>query len=102
MNRGRMMEALGGAMAAAERENSACAFLVIAVTNLSAVNEAYGFEVADEVILGVGQAGWPAWPAPATRWRAIRAPSSASCSTTAAARTWPSPPSASSARRARA
>ncbi|MCA3555922.1 GGDEF and EAL domain-containing protein [Aestuariivirga sp.] len=55
MNRGRMMEWLGGAMAAAEREGSACSFLVIAITNLAAVNEAYGFEVADEVIHAVGR-----------------------------------------------
>ena len=55
MNRGRMMESLGGAMAAAERETSACSFMVIAITNLSTVNEAYGFEVADEVILAVGK-----------------------------------------------
>jgi diguanylate cyclase (GGDEF)-like protein len=55
MNRGRMMESLGGAMAAAEREASACSFMVIAITNLSTVNEAYGFEVADEVILAVGK-----------------------------------------------
>ena len=55
MNRGRMMEALGGAMLACEREGSSCAFLVAAINNLAVVNEAYGFEVADEVIVAVGQ-----------------------------------------------
>ena len=55
MNRGRMMEALGGAMLAAEREGSSCAFLVAAINNLSVVNEAYGFEVADEVIVTMGR-----------------------------------------------
>lgn len=55
MNRGRMMEALGGAMLAAEREGSSCAFLVAAINNLSVVNEAYGFEVADEVIVNMGR-----------------------------------------------
>jgi len=55
MNRGRMLEALGGAMLAAGREGTSCAFLVVAITNLATVNEAYGFEVADEVILAVGK-----------------------------------------------
>ncbi len=55
MNRGRMMEALGGAMLAAGREGSSCAFLVAAINNLSVVNEAYGFEVADEVIVTMGR-----------------------------------------------
>jgi diguanylate cyclase (GGDEF)-like protein len=55
MNRGRMMEALGGAMLACERDGSSCAFLVAAINNLAVVNEAYGFEVADEVIVEVGQ-----------------------------------------------
>lgn len=55
MNRGRMMEALGGAMLAAEREGTSCAFLVVAITNLATVNEAYGFDVADEVILSIGK-----------------------------------------------
>ncbi|WP_395685726.1 EAL domain-containing protein [Aestuariivirga sp.] len=55
MNRGRMMETLGGAMLACERDDSSCAFLVAAINNLAVVNEAYGFEVADEVIIEVGQ-----------------------------------------------
>jgi diguanylate cyclase (GGDEF)-like protein len=55
MNRGRMMEALGGAMMAAGREGSSCAFLVAAINNLPLVNEAYGFEVADEVIVTMGR-----------------------------------------------
>lgn len=55
MNRGRLMEALGGAMLTAGREGSSCAFLVAAINNLSVVNEAYGFEVADEVIVNMGQ-----------------------------------------------
>lgn len=55
MNRGRMMETLGGAMLACERDGSSCAFLVAAINNLAVVNEAYGFEVADEVIVEVGQ-----------------------------------------------
>jgi diguanylate cyclase (GGDEF)-like protein len=55
MNRGRMMEALGGAMSVAGRDNTNCAFLIAAINNLSVVNDAYGFEVADEVIINMGR-----------------------------------------------
>jgi diguanylate cyclase (GGDEF)-like protein len=55
MNRGRMAEALGEAMQVAERENTSCAFVIAAINNLSVVNEAYGFEVADEVIINMGR-----------------------------------------------
>ena len=55
MNRGRMTEALGEAIAVATRENTKCAFAIAAVNNLSVVNEAYGFEVADEVIVTLGR-----------------------------------------------
>ncbi len=49
MNRGRMAEALGEAISVAQRESSSCAFLIAAINNLPVVNEAYGFEVADDV-----------------------------------------------------
>jgi diguanylate cyclase (GGDEF)-like protein len=55
MNRGRMAEALGEAMSVAERENRSCALVIAAINNLSVVNEAYGFEVADEVIVAMGR-----------------------------------------------
>ncbi len=55
MNRGRMMEALGGAMTVASRDNTVCAFVIAAINNLSVVNDAYGFEVADEVIINMGR-----------------------------------------------
>ena len=55
MNRGRMTEALGEAMTVAEREGTTCAFVIAAINNLSVVNEAYGFEVADEVIINMGR-----------------------------------------------
>ena len=55
MNRGRMMEALGGAMSVAGRDGSSCAFIIAAINNLSVVNDAYGFEVADEVIINMGR-----------------------------------------------
>ena len=55
MNRGRMMEALGGAMSVASRDGTNCAFVIAAINNLSVVNDAYGFEVADEVIINMGR-----------------------------------------------
>ena len=55
MNRGRLAEALGESISSATREQSNCAFLIAAVNNLAVVNEAYGFEVADEVIAALGR-----------------------------------------------
>ncbi len=55
MNRGRMTEALGEAIVVARKSNGSCAFALAAVNNLSTVNEAYGFDVADEVIVAVGR-----------------------------------------------
>jgi diguanylate cyclase (GGDEF)-like protein len=55
MNRGRMTEALGEAMQVAAQENGTCAFAIASVNNLAVVNEAYGFEVADEVIVALGR-----------------------------------------------
>jgi diguanylate cyclase (GGDEF)-like protein len=55
MNRGRMMEALGGAMSVAGRDGTHCAFLIAAINNLPVVNDAYGFEIADEVIINMGR-----------------------------------------------
>ena len=36
-------------------EDTTCAFVIAAINNLSVVNEAYGFEVADEVIINMGR-----------------------------------------------
>ena len=55
MSRGRMVEALGEAMMVASREVKPCAFALAAIKNLAVVNEAYGFEVADEVVVAMGQ-----------------------------------------------
>ena len=55
MNRGKLAEALGEAISVAARENSHCAFAIAAVNNLDVVNDAYGFEVADEVIVALGR-----------------------------------------------
>jgi diguanylate cyclase (GGDEF)-like protein len=55
MNRGKLGEALSDAIAVASRENSHCAFAIASVNNLDVVNDAYGFEVADEVIVALGR-----------------------------------------------
>ena len=55
MNRGRLAEALGETISTSVREQTNCAFLIASVSNLSVVNEAYGFEVADEVIVALGR-----------------------------------------------
>ncbi len=55
MNRGRLAEALGETISTATREQRNCAFIIAAVNNLAVVNEAYGFEVADEVIIAMGR-----------------------------------------------
>ncbi|MGI9462520.1 MAG: EAL domain-containing protein [Aestuariivirgaceae bacterium] len=54
MNRGRLSEALAETMARAEDENTSCAFLIAIINNLAVVNDAYGFDIADEVIVSVG------------------------------------------------
>jgi diguanylate cyclase (GGDEF)-like protein len=55
MNRSRMAEALGQAMEAARRQGTSCSFLVATISNLAVVNDAYGYDVADEVIVAVGR-----------------------------------------------
>jgi diguanylate cyclase (GGDEF)-like protein len=55
MNRGRMTEALSEAIAVAAKEKRSCSFAIAAVNNLPVMNEAYGFEVADEVIVALGR-----------------------------------------------
>jgi diguanylate cyclase (GGDEF)-like protein len=53
MNRGRLAEALGEAIAAAEHNGTTCAYLIASVSNLPVVNDAFGFDIADEVIVAV-------------------------------------------------
>lgn len=55
MNRGRMAEALEEAIIAADREGVSRAFVIAGINNLAVVNDAYGFEVADDVIIAVGR-----------------------------------------------
>ncbi len=52
--------ALRGELAAGHRsgaapKNRACAFLVASIDRLAMINEAYGFDAADEVIVAVGE-----------------------------------------------
>jgi diguanylate cyclase (GGDEF)-like protein len=55
MNRGRMAEALSEAISVAKKSGGTCAFVIADINNLSLVNEAYGFDVADEVIVAAGR-----------------------------------------------
>lgn len=55
MNRGKLTEALSDAISVSMRENTHCAFAIAAVNNLDVVNHAYGYEVADEVIVAIGR-----------------------------------------------
>ncbi len=55
MNRGRMTEVLGEAITVAAKTGGSCAFAIAAINNLPLVNEAYGFHVADEVIVQAGR-----------------------------------------------
>jgi diguanylate cyclase (GGDEF)-like protein len=55
MNRWRLTETLAEALEEAIRFRSSCGFLLIAIDNLARINDAYGFDVADEVIAVVGK-----------------------------------------------
>ncbi len=55
MNRGRSMESLSEAISSAERTGNPCSFILAALDNLDVVNDAYGFDVADQVIASVSQ-----------------------------------------------
>lgn len=55
MNRARLDEALEEAVGEARANEKTCAFAVATIRNLDVVNEAYGFEVADEVIAALAQ-----------------------------------------------
>jgi diguanylate cyclase (GGDEF)-like protein len=50
-----MSDALGESIEVATKDKQPCAFAIVAVNNLDVMNEAYGFEVADEVIVALGQ-----------------------------------------------
>lgn len=55
MNRWHLTDVLGAAVEEAIRFRSSCGFLVVAINSISRINEAYGFEVADEVIAAVAK-----------------------------------------------
>ena len=55
LNRWHLTDVLSATIEDAIRNRSSCAFLIVAVDNLARVNEAYGFDVADEVISAVAK-----------------------------------------------
>ena len=54
MNRGRMADLLASSLADARDKGKTCGFLIAIINNLAVVNDAYGFDIADEVIVSVG------------------------------------------------
>jgi diguanylate cyclase (GGDEF)-like protein len=55
MNRGRLAEALEETIVMTQREGSKCSLAIVSINNLHVVNESYGFDVADEVIVAIGR-----------------------------------------------
>ncbi len=55
MNRGRLAESLAESIECAQQHRMPCAFVLAAVDNLAMVNDAYGFDVADQVIAAVSK-----------------------------------------------
>jgi diguanylate cyclase (GGDEF)-like protein len=55
MNRSRMSEVLEAALEEAGKLRSSCGFLLVSIDKLDRINEAYGFDIADEVIAAVAK-----------------------------------------------
>ena len=55
LNRNALRGELAQAIEAARAESRACAFLVASIDRLAMINDAYGFDAADEVIVAVGE-----------------------------------------------
>jgi diguanylate cyclase (GGDEF)-like protein len=55
MNRWHLTQVLQAAVDEAVKLRSSCGFMLVAVDNLDRINEAYGFDIADEVIAQVGK-----------------------------------------------
>ena len=55
LNRHYLTEILEDTLEDATRFRSSCGFLLVAVDNLSRINESYGFDIADAVIAEVGK-----------------------------------------------
>ena len=55
MNRARMVEVLEATLEEAGKLRSSCGFLLVAIDKIDRINEAYGFDIADEVIAAVAR-----------------------------------------------
>ena len=55
MNRAQLTEALSSVLEAATRFRSSCGFLLVSIDHLGRLNEAYGFDAAEEVIAKVAK-----------------------------------------------
>jgi diguanylate cyclase (GGDEF)-like protein len=55
MNRWHLTDVLGETLQDSIRFRSSCGFLLVAIDNLARINEAYGFDAADEVIAAVAK-----------------------------------------------
>ncbi|HZE46567.1 MAG TPA: GGDEF domain-containing protein, partial [Xanthobacteraceae bacterium] len=55
MNRWHMSEVLEAIVEEAVKLRSSCGFMLVAIDNLGRINEAYGFDVADEVIADIAK-----------------------------------------------
>jgi len=55
LNRNSLRAELAEAITAAQKEEHHCAFLVASIDRLAIINDSYGFDAADEVIVAVGE-----------------------------------------------
>ncbi|MEA2989546.1 MAG: hypothetical protein QOG83_2257 [Alphaproteobacteria bacterium] len=55
MNRWHMTELLAATIEESVKVRSSCGFMLVAIDNLGRINEAYGFDIADEVIAAVAK-----------------------------------------------
>jgi len=55
LNRNSLRAELAGTIDRAKREERHCAFLVASIDRLAMINDSYGFDAADEVIVAVGE-----------------------------------------------
>ena len=55
LNRNALREELAGAIEQAKAESRNCAFLVASIDRLAMINDGYGFDAGEEVIMGVGE-----------------------------------------------
>ncbi len=55
LNRNSLRAELASAIESAKREEHQCAFLVASIDRLAMINDSYGFDAADEVIVAVGE-----------------------------------------------